>query len=88
MATPSRASFARLEVKAADELVEWNGQQEDGPREGTFYPVDPATLPPGVDPESLVTLAHIVDGEAVGGVTYALDTNDPDDDPKLMPVDP
>jgi hypothetical protein len=42
------------------------------PEKDRHYPVDPATLPPGVDPANLVTLVHFVDGVAVGGITYQI----------------
>jgi hypothetical protein len=40
------------------------------PRPNEYYPVPKETLPPGADPETLVTLAYKVDGEIVGGVSY------------------
>jgi hypothetical protein len=43
-----------------------------GPQAGRYYPVDPDTLPPGADPRNLVTIAHVIDGRAVGGVTYQI----------------
>jgi hypothetical protein len=43
------------------------------PDAGCYYPVDPATLPPRIDPEHLVTVVHLVDGVAVGGITYSID---------------
>ena len=37
-----------------------------------FYPCDQTALPPGVEVHNLVTLVHLVDGIAVGGVTYRM----------------
>ncbi|MDB4952167.1 MAG: hypothetical protein JWM27_4816 [Gemmatimonadetes bacterium] len=67
---PTEVAFAHFPV-VAQKLERWGGvERRLQPTEGVFYPVDPATLPPGVDPETLVTVAHRVEGRVVGGVTY------------------
>ena len=45
-------------------------QRELEPSAEHYYPVDPATLPPGVDPAQIVTVVQTIDGDVVGGVTY------------------
>ena len=51
----------------------WDGKlRTPTPAPGIHYPVDANTLPPGVKSEDLVTVAHVVDGEVVGGVTYSI----------------
>ncbi len=42
------------------------------PADNIHYPVAQATLPPGVRSEDLVTVAHVLDGVVVGGVTYSI----------------
>ncbi len=42
------------------------------PLPGRYYRVDPRTLPPGVNPETLVTVAQVVDGRLTGGVTFQI----------------
>ncbi|MGP3684525.1 hypothetical protein ACTVZO_07405 [Streptomyces sp. IBSNAI002] len=59
-----RASMATLQVRRGHPVE--GGGAEGGP------PVDPDTLPPGADPDKLVTVAHWVDGQVVGGVTYEI----------------
>jgi hypothetical protein len=71
MDAPTGVSFARLRVERA-ELKPWDGKRTAVPQEGVAYPVPREALPPGVDPASLVTLTHVVDGRAVGGMTYRL----------------
>jgi len=69
---PDRAALATVRLRAA-ELVPWDrATRLPAPVEGTYYPVDPASLPPGVESDHLVTVAHWVDGHVVGGVTYEL----------------
>lgn len=36
------------------------------------YPTDPRALPPGLDKVPLITIAHVVDGEVIGGFTWAV----------------
>ncbi len=65
--------FARVRVDRKGKLKPWDRKTAKPPTAtGFYYPVDPATLPPGVDPEDLVTLAHMVDGQALGGITYRI----------------
>ncbi len=67
---PTRVSFATLPLVRAG-LRAWDGvKRTTDPEAGSYYPVRPDTLPPGVDPASLVTVAHLVDGRPVGGMTY------------------
>lgn len=40
------------------------------------YPIDPRTLPPGLDGRSMITVVHLADGIPIGGVTYLVDTRD------------
>jgi hypothetical protein len=68
---PTGVSFASLRVARAA-LEPWDGVRTATPREGVAYPVPKEALPPGVDPASLVALTHVVDGRAVGGMTYRL----------------
>jgi hypothetical protein len=59
-------------VEAADR-PEWDGLVTTDPADsGAYYPIDPETLPPGVDPANVVTVAHVRDGRPFGGVSYAL----------------
>jgi hypothetical protein len=67
---PPRVTAGAVRLEPS-ELVRWDGRtRHDAPRADTFYPVDPRTLPPGVDAASLVTVVHLVNGQPVGGVTY------------------
>lgn len=65
-------NVAWLKLRASEGKLEgWDDRKvESSPRSDTFYPVDRRTLPPGVEPEQLVTVAQVVDGEEVGGITY------------------
>jgi hypothetical protein len=36
------------------------------------YPTDPSALPPGLEDVALITVAHVLDGKAVGGFTWAI----------------
>jgi hypothetical protein len=70
---PVKVAFARFPV-VFGALKPWDGvARRLRPQEGHFYPVRPETLPPGVDPASLVTVAHRVEGQVVGGVTYRIE---------------
>lgn len=71
MDAPTGVTFAGLSAVRAD-LKPWDGVRTETPREGVAYPVPKEALPPGVNPASLVTLTHVVDGRAVGGMTYRL----------------
>lgn len=68
---PTGVTFAQLRAEPAA-LKPWDGARTAMPQEGVAYPVPKEALPPGVDPASLVTLTHVVDGRAVGGMTYRL----------------
>jgi hypothetical protein len=64
--------FARLRVVRA-ELPEWDQVSTAAPEDaGVYYPVDKRTLPPGVDPSEIVTVAHLRDSRPFGGVSYRL----------------
>jgi hypothetical protein len=64
--------FAELRVEPSD-LPAWDGAVTSDPEtSGAYYPIDPATLPPGVDPAEVVTVAHLRDGRPFGGVSYRL----------------
>jgi hypothetical protein len=70
---PNRAAFLELGLVADTKLTPWDSQDRDArPRGGVAYPVDPSTLPPGVPPDELVTVAYRVDEDVVGGVTYRI----------------
>lgn len=62
-------------------LIETKSKPWDGlvrtlrPMPQRYYPVDLETLPPGIKGEDLVTIAHMVDGTVVGGVTYQIATD-------------
>ncbi len=74
---PGNVAWLKLRARKG-ELERWDDRTvEPTPRPDTFYPVDPRTLPPGVEPDQLVTIAQFVDGEAAGGITYrVLDRRD------------
>jgi hypothetical protein len=36
------------------------------------YPTDPRALPPGLEEVPLITLVHVVDGQVIGGFTFAI----------------
>jgi hypothetical protein len=64
--------FAELRVEPSD-LPAWDGAVTSDPEtSGAYYPIDPATLPPGVDPAEVVAVAHLRDGRPFGGVSYRL----------------
>lgn len=68
---PMTVAFARMRVVQATGLKPWERSiRESKPSDQLFYPVDPRALPPGVDPEDLVTIVQTIDGDAVGGITY------------------
>lgn len=70
---PNRAAMAKLAVSQDGPLRAWDERErEHRPTEGVYYPIDPLTLPPGVDSEELVTVAYREDGVIRGGVTYRL----------------
>ena len=70
--TPSHAIITSLKVMK-QKLLPWDGHtQLIKPLQGQFYPVDKNTLPPGVDPSRLVTVAQYLNGDVVGGVTYQI----------------
>jgi len=68
--SPHRVAWLGLRPRQ-DDLVLANAERmELSPNPASFYPADPRTLPPGVEPADLVTIAQVVHGEVVGGVTY------------------
>jgi hypothetical protein len=70
---PVKMAFAEFPI-VFGELKPWDGREKRlRPQEGRFYPVRKETLPPGVDPATLVTVAHRVEGHVVGGVTYRVE---------------
>ena len=70
--TPSHAISTSLKVMK-QKLLPWDGHtQSIKPLQGQFYPVDKNTLPPGVDPSRLVTVAQYLNRDVVGGVTYQI----------------
>jgi hypothetical protein len=70
---PNRAALVGVKITAMDKSRRFDGQSGLlKPRSNEFYPVSKETLPPGADPESLVTVAYKVDGEIVGGVSYQI----------------
>ncbi|OGP50267.1 MAG: hypothetical protein A2Y79_00825 [Deltaproteobacteria bacterium RBG_13_43_22] len=73
---PSRVRMANLKLRRC-RLVEWDRKvRQPKPQPGRFYRVDPRTLPPGVNPETLVTVAQSVDGRVTGGVTFQISLKD------------
>lgn len=63
------ATFSLSRVK----LKKWDGKFTGKPNEsGMYYGVDERTLPPGVNPREIVTLAHTRDGMAIGGISYRM----------------
>ncbi|HET6764621.1 MAG TPA: hypothetical protein VFH27_13145 [Longimicrobiaceae bacterium] len=70
---PVKVAFATFPVVFGD-LKPWDERQRRlHPEKGRYYPVREDTLPPGVDPASLVTVAHRIEGHAVGGITYRVE---------------
>lgn len=73
MAAPARAVFAQATTNgAAGQSKAMTDDARRLPRQDIYYPIDPTTLPPGVDPATLVTVTQLVDGELIGGVTYQI----------------
>lgn len=68
---PVVASFAKITPKRV-KVVE---PREAGERPGRVpvSPVDQATLPPGGADLPRVTIARVLDGRVVGGVTYSIE---------------
>lgn len=70
-ALPTQVEFATLGITTAKKLKQWDPQRRAASPDATyFYPTDPESLPPGVDPSQLVTLVEKIDNEAIGGVSY------------------
>ncbi|MEO8179210.1 MAG: hypothetical protein ABI895_10295 [Deltaproteobacteria bacterium] len=66
---PLQTTF--LNMRAAPlEAQPWDGRATLAPAPGIAYPTPKDALPPGVDPDSLVTVAHVVDGQVAGGISY------------------
>ena len=73
-AVPLDMRFIRVS-KGEGSLKEWDGHSTLDPEvTGSYYPIDERTLPPGVSPSEIVTLAHVRNGNAVGGISYRLTT--------------
>jgi hypothetical protein len=69
---PTDMLFARIRPEPT-KLRAWDGRSTASPTvSGFFYPLDAKTLPPGVRPEEIVTIAHVRDGHPFGGVSYRL----------------
>ena len=71
---PYDLKFASLKL-ARSQLRRWDGKSTLPPdRSGAYYPVEPRTLPPGVDPREVVTVAHVRGSRTLGGISYRLPT--------------
>lgn len=76
--TPDDLAFGNMRVVSASHLKRWDNRTTIKANESDFYyPVDKRTLPPGADPESMVTVTHEINGRIVGGVTYRIDARKP-----------
>ncbi len=54
-------------------LTPWDGRICTAkPGNKHYYSVNPKTLPPGVNPQQLVTVVQSVDGRITGGITYQI----------------
>ena len=76
----AQALAAAMETGAerARALAAWDKKTASArPAQGVHYPVNPKTLPPGVKGDDLVTVAHVIDGEVVGGITYSVGARRP-----------
>ena len=72
-AIPNRAEIIKMKLKPMMNPIPFRGTH--GlliPRPSEYYPIPEEALPPGVDPESIITVAYKLDGEVVGGVSYFL----------------
>lgn len=55
------------------ELREWDGKATIEPNaSNAYYTVDERTLPPGVKPNEIITLAHTRHGRTFGGISYRI----------------
>lgn len=69
---PYELTYTRLRT-VKSELEPWDGRATLEPHEtGAYYPVAEDTLPPGVEPDDIVTLAHVRRGVPVGGISYRI----------------
>lgn len=82
---PQPAAFGLLDVSlvsaspCATHAWTTKDDRHARPRSGWFYPTDPKALPPGVQPQDLVTITQLLDGAPVGGITYRLvDDSEPE----------
>lgn len=67
---PDELNFVQLRLKKTN-LTTWDKKNTVAPNDAQmFYPTDPRSLPPGVESDELITIAHLVDNKVVGGVTY------------------
>ena len=74
-AIPNRSALVAVKMTTMDKTKRFDGKSGLlKPRPNEYYPVPKETLPPGADPESLVTVAYRVDGEIVGGISYQVTT--------------
>ncbi len=70
---PDRAALPSVKPSVMKKAKQFDGKSGLlKPRPNEFYPTPKKALPPGVDPESLVTVAYKVNGEIIGGVSYRL----------------
>lgn len=60
--------------------IEAMSRRENRPDSFGHYPKDPRALPPGLDNASLITIAHVVDGEVIGGFTWAIQEKNTNED--------
>lgn len=51
-------------------------RREVKPDPAGHYPTDPEALPPGLEGVPLITIAHVVDNEVIGGFTWAIHEED------------
>lgn len=67
---PYDLTFAQLRLEKAA-LTKWDGRNTKLPHDsGFYYPVDERTLPPGVKPNEIITVAHVRGGHVIGGISY------------------
>ncbi|NQV16645.1 hypothetical protein HQ531_14375 [bacterium] len=72
---PNRSTLVAVKMKTMNKAKKFDGKSGlIKPEPNEYYPIPRETLPPGVDPASLVTVAYRVDGEVVGGVSFQVST--------------
>ena len=68
--TPTHAIRTSMKLREK-KLKPWDDcTRSFKPLQDYYYHVNKTTLPPGVDPKSLVTVTELIDGEVTGGITY------------------